>query len=62
MEDKVPEWIVEFKDVTNITVLWDRIRNMKYSEDKAFRGKQDLLQIKLSLRQVEETLVSDPSV
>ena len=64
MEDKVPEWIVEFKDVTDIRVLSDRIRQftMKYSKDKAFRRKQDLLRIKALLRQVEETLVSDPSV
>ena len=40
-----------------------RIRQftMKYSKDKAFKRKQELLQIEASLKQAEEALISDRS-
>ena len=34
---------------------------VKYSKDKAFKRKQELLQTEASLKQAEETLISDPS-
>ena len=34
---------------------------MKYSKEIAFKRKQDLLQIEASIKQAEETLISDPS-
>ena len=34
---------------------------VKYSKDKAFKRKQELLQAEASLKQAEETLISDPS-
>ena len=33
----------------------------KYSKDKAFKRNQELLQTEGSLKQAEETLISDPS-
>ena len=62
-----PEWLVEFIDVTDKRVLWDLIKysirqlTMKYSKDKAFKRKQEPLQIEASLKQAEETLISDRS-
>ena len=34
---------------------------MKYSKEIAFKRKQELLQIEASIKQAEETLISDPS-
>lgn len=29
IEDKIPEWLVEFKDVTDKRVLWDKTRPLR---------------------------------
>ena len=58
---------MEFLDVTDKRVLWDLIKycirqfTMKYSKDKAFKRNQELVQIEASLKQAEETLISDRS-
>ena len=67
IEQKIPEWLEEFINVTNKGVLWDLIKyrirqfTMKYSKEIAFKRKQELLQIEASIKQAEETLISDPS-
>ena len=67
IEQKIPEWLEEFIDVTDKRVLWDLIKyhirqfTMKYSKKIAFKRKQELLQIEASIKQAEETLISDPS-
>jgi len=67
VENKIPEWLEEFKDVTDKRVLWDLIKyrvrqfSMKYSKEKAFLRKHELLQIEASLKQAEETVITDPS-
>ena len=67
VENKIPEWLEEFKDVTDKRVLWDLIKycvrkfTMKYSKEKAFIRKQELLQIEASLKQAEETVITDLS-
>ncbi|CAH3029055.1 unnamed protein product, partial [Porites evermanni] len=68
IEQKIPEWLEEFIDVTDKRVLWDLIKyrirqfTMKYGKEIAFKRKQELLQIEASIKQAEETLISDPSV
>ena len=67
IEQKIPEWLEEFIDVTDKRVLWDLIKyrirqfTMKYSKEISFKRKQELLQIEASIKQAEETLISDPS-
>ena len=52
IEQKIPEWLEEFIDVTDKRVLWDLIKyrirqfTMKYSKEIAFTRKQELLQTK----------------
>ena len=67
IEQKILEWLEEFIHVIDKRVLWDLIKyrirqfTMKYSKEIAFKRKQDLLQIEASIKQGEETLISDPS-
>ena len=67
IEQKIPEWLEEFIDVTDKRFLWDLIKyrirqfTMKYSKEIAFKRKQELLQIEVSRKQAEESLISDPS-
>ena len=67
LKPKIPEWLEEFIDVTDKRVLWDLIKyrikqfTMKYSKEISFKRKQELLQIEASIKQAEETLISDPS-
>ena len=67
INQKIPEWLEEFKEVTDKRVLWDlikyRVRQfpMRCAKEKARKRRQELLQIETSLRQAEERLVTDPS-
>ena len=66
LKPKITEWLEEFIDVTDKRVLWDLIKyrirqfTMKYSKEISFKRKQELLQIEASIKQAEETLISDP--
>ena len=67
INEKIQEWLVEFKEVTDKRVLWDLIKyhvrqfTMKYSKEKAKKRKQQLVEIETSLKEAEEALTIDPS-
>ena len=61
IEQKILEWLEEFIDVTDKRKYRIRQFTMKYSKEIAFKRKQELLQIEASIKQAEETLISDPS-
>ena len=67
INQKIPEWLEEFKEVIDKRVLWDLIKyrvrqlTMRYAKEKAPKRRQELLQIETSLRQAEECLATDPS-
>ena len=42
-------------------IFWNHTFSMKYSKEKAFLRKHELLQIEASLKQAEETVITDPS-
>ena len=67
INQKIPEWLGEFKEVIDNRVLWDLIKyrvrqfTMHYAKEKAHKRRQELVQIEISLRQAEERLAIDPS-
>ena len=67
INQKIPEWLGEFKEVIDKRVLWDLIKyrvrqfTMHYAKEKAHKRRQELVQIEISLRQAEERLAIDPS-
>ena len=67
INQKIPEWLGEFKEVIDKRVLWDLIKyrarqfTMHYAKKKAHKRRQELVQIEISLRQAEERLAIDPS-
>ena len=62
INQKVPEWLEEFKEVIDKRVLWDLIKyrvrqfTMHYAKEKAQKRRQELAQIEVSLRQAGERL------
>jgi len=67
INQKIPEHVEEFKEVTDRRVLWDLIKyrirqfTMKYSKEKARKRREDLLTIETSLKRCEEACSVDPS-
>ena len=67
INQKIPECVEEFKEVTDRRVLWDLIKyrirqfTMKYSKEKARKRREDLLTIETSLKRCEEAYSVDPS-
>ena len=66
INQKIPEWLEEFKEVIDKRVLRDLIKyrvrqfTMRYAKEKACKRRYELLQIETSLRQAEERLATDP--
>ena len=64
---KIPEWLEEFNEVTDKRILWDLIKyrvrqfTIKYSQERAQKKRQDLVEIETSLKQAEGTLSIDSS-
>ena len=64
---KIPEWLEEFNEVTDKRVLWDLIKyrvrqfTIKYSQERAQKKRQDLVEIETSLKQAEGALSIDSS-
>ena len=62
INEKIPEWLAEFNEVTDKMVLWDLIKyrvrqfTIKYSKDKAKKRKQKLVEIETSIEEAEEAL------
>ena len=65
INQKIPEWLGEFEEVTDKRVLWDlikyRVRQFSMLKKKAHKRRQELVQIEISLRLAEERLAIDPS-
>lgn len=67
INQKIPEWLEEFEEVTDKRVLWDLIKyrirqfTMKFSKEKAYRRRQKLTEVETSLKQAEELLAAEPS-
>ena len=67
INEKVPEWLAEFNEVTDNRVLWDLIKyrvrqfTIKYTKDKAKKRTQKLVEIETSIEEAEEALKMNSS-
>ena len=60
VNQKLPEWLEEFKEVEDKRVLWDLIKyrirqfTLRYSKENARKRKQEQLHMEKALKQAEE--------
>ena len=67
INQSIPVWLNEFKDVTDKRVLWDLIKyrvrqvTIKYSKERARERREKLSQIETLLKQCEDDCSTDPT-
>ena len=67
INQSIPVWLNEFKDVTDKRVLWDLIKyrvrqvTIKYSKERARETREKLSQIETLLKQCEDDCSTDPT-
>ena len=67
MNQNIPVWLDEFKEVTDKRVLWDLIKyrirqaTITYSKDKARERREKMSQVEASLKQCEVDCSANPS-
>ena len=67
LNESMPTWLDEFKDITDKRILWDLIKyrirqvSIKYSKEKACKRREKITNIEASLKTCEENCGRSPS-
>ena len=67
LNESMPTWLDEFKDITDKRILWDLIKyrirqvSIKYSKEKARKRREKITNIEASLKTCEENCGRSPS-